>query len=113
MRERAADPRILGGGEFVEEAWEESATPKPRAIADLDRILAEVSESTGASREQILGQSRTRRSAEGQRLFYLRAQEKGDASASLLGRQTGRSQVAVTKAVGQARRPGERKTEKA
>ena len=110
----AADPRILGGGGFVEEVWAKSETPKRRTIADLDEMLSEVSETTGVSREEVLGPSQARRAAAARRLFYVRAQggEEAGATAALLGRVTGRSHVAVTKAIHQARRSGERKTEK-
>ena len=109
----AADPRILGAGAFVEEVWAKSEPPKRRTFSDLDGMLTEVSESTGVSREEILGPSQTHRAAGARRLFYLRAQEETGATAALLGRLTGRSHVAVTKAVHRARRLGEGKTEQA
>ena len=65
----AADPRILGGGGFVEEVWAKSEAPKRRTIADLDGMLSEVSETTGVSREEVLGPSQARRAAAARRLF--------------------------------------------
>ena len=110
----AADPRILGAGAFVEEVWAKSETPKRRTIADMDGILSEVSESTNVSREDFGSQPSTQDGGSvAAVLFYARAQEEAGATAALLGRLTGRSHVAVTKAVNQARRFGERKTEQA
>jgi len=100
----AADPRILGAGEFVEEVWGRSETPKPRRLGDLERILADVSEKLGVSREEILGPGQTRRSAGARRLFYLRAQEEAGATAAHLGRLSDRSHTTVAKAIDQARR---------
>lgn len=107
----AADPRILGGGEFVEAVWKENAVPKPGRHADLGRVLSEVSAGTGVSEGEILGASQARRAAMARRLFYVRAQEEGGASAAELGRLTGRSHVGVAKALRLARAEREREAE--
>ena len=102
----AADPRILGGGDFVEELWGRSESPKVGSTMDVGTILSEVAESTGVSTGEILGASRSRQAARARRLFYQRAQNEAGASASLLGRLTGRSHTAVARALTEARRPG-------
>lgn len=93
----SADERILGSGEFVEFVLKANCAARPSAM--IDEILQDVSASSGISAKAILGQSRARVVCQARVEFFRRAQEEAGASVTELGRMTGRSHVAVLRAL--------------
>jgi putative transposase len=98
-----SDERILGSGDFVESVLRDSDNSSVSGKYSIDDILKEVSEKSGISREQILGQSRNRRVSSARKQFFFIAHERAGATLSLLGRLTGRSHVAVKMAIEEAK----------
>ena len=94
-----SDERILGGGDFVESVLRDSGNDRMYERPSVDDVLKEVSEESGISREQILGPSRNRRISKARKQFFQIAHERAGATLSMLGRLTGRSHVAVKKAI--------------
>ena len=96
----AADERILGSGEFVEEvlaaADEEVRSRVPRTV---DEVLAEVAQEFGVDAAAITGPSRERKVARARREFYRRARREAGAAFDELARRTGRTQAWVWQAV--------------
>lgn len=96
----SADERILGCGEFVDLVLKaKNAEP---AMSRVDGILEEVCARSGISAERILGQSRTRNVCKARVEFFRRAQDEAGATVTDLGRLTGRSHVAVLRAINRA-----------
>jgi REP element-mobilizing transposase RayT len=96
----SADERILGSGDFVDYVLKlKNAGP---AKTDLDEILRKVSLSSGIAAQKILGQSRERRVCKARVEFFRRGQDEVGATVTELGRMTGRSHVAVLRALDRA-----------
>lgn len=95
----AADERILGGGDFVESVLSSKVADGGSKGACIDEILREVATRNGMPAEEILGQSRARIVSRARAEFFKRAQEEAGASATELGRLTGRTHVAVVRAL--------------
>lgn len=99
----AADQRILGAGDFVEQVLRECNTVGVGKRPDVDHILDEVVTRTKVGREQILGPGRSRSVSSARREFFLRAHAEAGVTLSTLGKISGRSHVAVHLAIEQAR----------
>jgi len=99
----AADERILGAGEFVESVLRGQEVSARKHSRNLEEVLAEVCERHGMDRNRLLGPARDRQLAKVRRAFFLRAHEEAGAGLSQLARLTGRSHMAVSKAIAQAR----------
>jgi putative transposase len=99
----SADERILGDGDFVESVLRAKGTVHDRNHASIDDILAEISERSGMAAKKILGQSRERVVSKARCEFFLRAHEEAGVSAAELGHMTGRTHVAVVRALKRVR----------
>lgn len=99
----AADRRILGAGDFVEQVLRECDMVAVGNRPDVDQILDEVVTRSGVGREQILGPGRSRSISSARREFFLRAREEAGVTLTTLGNISGRSHVAVHLAIEQAR----------
>lgn len=96
----SADERILGSGEFVDYVLKaKNAEP---VMPRVDVILEEVCASSGIPAQRILGQSRARNVCKARVEFFRRAQNEAGATVTDLGRMTGRSHVAVLRAIDRA-----------
>jgi len=109
--QEAADERILGGGDFVESVLKANATEQSGHTLTIDEILMEISERSGISTDKVLGQSRARNVSKARQEFFKRAQEEAGVSTAELGRMTGRTHVAVAKAIDRARDDKSKKPE--
>jgi hypothetical protein len=98
-----SDERILGGGDFVESVLRNNDKNWTSGKASIDDVLKDVSEKSGISREQILGPSRNRRISKARKKFFYAAHERAGATFSMLGRLSGRSHVAVSMAIAEAK----------
>jgi putative transposase len=96
----SADERILGSSEFVEFVLK--ATHPEFPASGLDEILEEVAGSSGIPVKVILSQSRSRVVCRARVEFFRRAQVEAGATVTDLGRITGRSHVAVLRALNRA-----------
>lgn len=94
-----SDERILGSGEFVESVLLGGENCRLAGMTSIDDILHEISEKSGISREQILGPSRNRRVSNARKEFFSVAHARAGVTLSMLARMTGRSHVAVRKAI--------------
>lgn len=94
-----SDERILGSGNFVESVLLDNDNYRLAGMSSIDDILREVSEKSGISKEQLLGPSRNRRISSARKEFFSIAHERAGATFSMLARLTGRSHVAVKKAI--------------
>jgi putative transposase len=99
----AADERILGSGDFVDSVLKAKSTLQNLRHLSVEDILKEVSARSGIAEEIILGASRARKVSKARLEFYQRAQEEAGVSAAELGRLTGRTHVAVVRALARAR----------
>jgi putative transposase len=95
----AADERILGNGYFVESVLNARTTVHGSSCLRVDAILKEVSEHSGISVEQILGQSKACIVSKARLEFFRRAQNETGITVTELGRITGRTHVAVVRAL--------------
>lgn len=94
-----SDERILGSSDFVESILRESDEDRMTRRPSIDDVLKEISETSGTSREHILGPSRNRKVSKVRKQFFCLAQERAGATLAELGRLTGRSHVAVKMAI--------------
>ena len=95
-----ADPRVLGGGDFVESLLEEQDRTAPVAeLRTVEDVLAEVASEFGVPEEEILGLSRERAVSKARKVFYRRAYHETRETMAGLARLTGRTQPAVWQAV--------------
>ena len=101
------DERILGCGDFVEAVLEEKDERRGTDVLNINDILNEVSTTTGITLAEILGKSKNRDISAARREFFTRAHEQASVSASTLAKLTGRSHVAVMKAINKARLTGD------
>lgn len=90
--------RILGRNEFAETVVGVKAVEKVSRRA-IEEVLTEVSERTGVSAVEILGPGRGRQASSARGAFFRQAQQEAGATFSALGRMTGRTHVAVIKAI--------------
>lgn len=95
--EESADERILGSGDFVDYVLNLKNVGPVRT--DVDEILREVSLSAGIPAQTIMGQSRARNVCRARAKFFRRAHDEAGMTVTELGRMTGRSHVAVLKAL--------------
>lgn len=91
------DERILGCGEFVEAILAEKEVPIDKT-PDVIAIVQAVASANGITEAEIIGGSKDRAITAARREFYLRAHTEG-ISATFLAKMTGRSHVAVIKAL--------------
>jgi REP element-mobilizing transposase RayT len=98
-----ADERILGSGDFVASILQDQSDSVAIGKVTIEEVLREIEARSGVSRVQILGASRSRDVSQARRQFYFEAHERAGATKAMLGRLTGRSHVAVTKAIAQMR----------
>jgi len=98
-----ADERILGSGDFVAAVLLDREVKEAGTKTSIEEILRSIEERFGVSRSQFLGASRSRIASQARRQFYYEAYEKAGVTKVLLGRMTGRSHVAVIKAIEQVR----------
>lgn len=99
----AADERILGGGDFVESVLQAKDAAQDSHHVSVGEILMEISEQSGIAAEKIVGQSRARIVSKARLELFKRAHEEAGVSAAELGRMTGRTHVAVVRALKRAR----------
>ena len=99
----AADERILGSGDFVESILRSLDVAQRSGRHDVNEILAEVAAKAGISEELILGPSKAQVVSKARVEFYQRAQQEAGMSSAELGRVTGRTHVAVIRALERAR----------
>lgn len=97
-----ADERILGSGDFVAYVLQDQQV-NPSTRISIEEILIKVEERYAVSREQILGANRSRTVSHARRQFFYEADERAGVTKAMLGRITGRSHVAVLKAIEQVR----------
>ena len=95
----AADERILGGGDFVESVLGAQNQIHSQRHASIDEILEDIANLSGIAADRILGQSRDRKISQARLEFFRRAHEEAGVSAAQLGRMTGRTHVAVVRAL--------------
>lgn len=95
----AADERILGGGDFVESVLDAQNQIHSLRHPSIDEILEEIVDRSGIAAERILGQSRDREVCQARVEFFRRGHEEAGVSAAELGRITGRTHVAVVRAL--------------
>jgi REP element-mobilizing transposase RayT len=93
------DWRILGGNEFAAVVLDGGSPGQERPIMAIEDVLRTVSEQTGVAVEDILGQGRGRRASAARGIFFDRARKEVGTSLTALGKMTGRSHVAVIKAI--------------
>lgn len=101
-RELAAE-RILGGGDFIASVLKDYDVSRATTQISIEEILNNIEERYGVSRRQFLGPGRGRAESHAQRRFYYEAYENAGIAKAMLGRMTGRSHVAVMKAIEQVR----------
>jgi putative transposase len=99
----AADERILGSGDFVESVLHSLELEQRSGLHDVHEILAEIAGRSGLSEELILGPSKAQVVSKARIEFYERAQQEAGVSAAELGRITGRTHVAVIRALERTR----------
>ena len=98
----AGDERILGSGDFVESIWQTTEMQMTLPVKNLDEVLSEVCEETGIAKEVILGPSTARLVSNARVQFYNRARQEAGVTTEELGRLTGRTHVAVSRAIERA-----------
>lgn len=96
-----SDRRILGSNEFAAVVLEGEKPERGRPAIAIEDVLRMVSEQTGVAEEVILGQSRGRQACAARGIFFDRAWKESGASLAALGKITGRTHVAVIKAIRQ------------
>lgn len=94
-----SDERILGCGDFVNSVLQVTEADRKAAPVSIEDILNEIAERSGVRSEQIIGADRNRKVSCARRQFFLAAHERAGTSKAMLGRMTGRSHVAVMKAI--------------
>jgi putative transposase len=99
----AADDRILGSGDFVESILHLHEAGKRSDRHDVREILAEIVIKTGISEDLILGPSKAQIVSKARLEFYQRAQQQTGVTTAELGRITGRTHVAVIRALVRAK----------
>ena len=100
----AADERILGSAEFVEEVWRaaqkaERQTPK----RSWEEILNETADRAGLETSRLLGGSRERRVSRARRELFLRGLEEGGMSITQLAGLCAMNPASVSRAAELAR----------
>ena len=98
-----ADERILGSGDFVESVLHSQEAEQHTGWHDVTEILTEIAIKNGLSEELILGPSKAQIVSKARLEFYQRAQQEAGVSTTELGRITGRTHVAVARALERAR----------
>ncbi len=96
---RGGDARILGDKIFTEEVLARQRLEKKQEKITIEEILAQVSDHTGITVDEILGASRNRRASAVRAQFFERAHKEAGATLTELGRMSGRTHVAVIKAI--------------
>jgi len=96
----AADERILGSGEFVEEVWraaEQSDTRRPHR--SWEEILTETAEKFGLEGNRILSGSRERHVSRARREFFLRSCHEAGLSVTDLARLAKMNPASVSRGI--------------
>jgi len=95
----SGDARILGDKAFTEAVLERQRVEKSQEKITIEDILAQVSACTGVSVAEILGAGRSRQASTARAQFFERAHKEAGATLTELGRMSGRTHVAVIKAI--------------
>jgi hypothetical protein len=96
----AADERVLGCGDFVEEVWQaEGVIDRTLPERSWEEVLSEVSQKWEVAAELILGRFRDRRVSWARREFLVRAHAEARLSAAQLSRICKISHVSVRQAL--------------
>lgn len=90
---------ILGGKAFVQAVLTRQRMEKSRERIAIEDVLAQVAAESGMSVEEILGAGRNRRASAARARFFERACKEAGATLTELGRLSGRTHVAVSKAI--------------
>ena len=99
----AADERILGGGEFVEEVWRSVEQIEAPRLRSWEEILGEVAIARGVEQARILGGSRERAVSRARREFFLRSVEEAGTPIAQLARLCEMHPAPVGRAIERAR----------
>jgi REP-associated tyrosine transposase len=94
-----ADERILGSGDFVASVLQDHSDNKENNPVSIEETILNIEERYGVKRKQFLGPGRGRAESHARRQFYYEAYESAGITKTMLGRMTGRSHVAVMKAI--------------
>ncbi len=100
------DARILGDKAFTDAVLARQRVEKSQEKMTIEDILAQVSACTGVRVNEILGASRNRRASAARAQFFERAHKEAGATLTELGRMSGRTHVAVLKAIRKRRAIG-------
>ncbi|AJF07617.1 transposase [Geoalkalibacter subterraneus] len=101
------DARILGGKAFTAAVLARQKLEKSEGKITVEDILTQVSVCTGVAVAEILGAGRSRRASAARAQFFDRAQKEAGATLTELGRMSGRTHVAVIKAIRKRRAIGD------
>ena len=105
--QEVGDERILGSGDFVESIWHTRKVQMTLPVKNVDEVLSQVCVETGIAKEVILGPSTARLVSKARVQFYNRARQEAGVTTEELGRLTGRTHVAVSRAIERARVKGQ------
>jgi putative transposase len=106
--EEAADERILGSGVFVESVLHTREMEVCSTTTGVGEILSEIAGKTGVAKDLILGPSTASIVSKARVEFYKRARQEAGMTTAEVGRLTGRTHVAVIRALERARRKAEK-----